>query len=85
MAVMLDADRKAVWAEMMADASARLEGLGLLKADLRAAVNALDDFLSTNGAAINTAIPLPARTALTVPQKARLLMFVIQRRYLSGA
>lgn len=85
MAVMSDADRSAVWSEMMTDCSQRLEGLGLLKTDLRAAVNAIDAFLNTNAAALNTAIPQPARSALTTAQKARLLMFVIQRRYIAGA
>jgi hypothetical protein len=70
---------------MMTDCSQRLEGLGLLKTDLRAAVNAIDAFLNTNAAALNTAIPQPARSALTTAQKARLLMFVIQRRYIAGA
>jgi hypothetical protein len=55
------------------------------KADLRAAVDALDDFLNTNAAAINTAIPQPARGALTTTQKAKLLMFVIRQRYVKGA
>jgi len=51
------------------------------KADLRAAFNDLDTFLNDNAAAINTAIPQP----LTTEQKARLLMEVVRRRYLTGA
>lgn len=54
----------------------------LNKADIRAAVNALDDFFEANGAAINSAIPQPARSALTTGQKAKLITFVIRRRYL---
>lgn len=58
---------------------------GVVKADVQAAVDALDNFLNTNAAAINNAIPLPARSALTTAQKARLLMYVIKRRYTVGA
>jgi len=55
------------------------------KSDIRAAVNAIDDYLVSNAAAINTAIPQPARGQLTTSQKALLLTYVIRRRYLSGA
>ena len=58
---------------------------GVTKADIKAAVNALDDFLVANAAAINSTIPLPARTSLTAAQKARLLMWVIRYRYVKGA
>ena len=47
--------------------------------------NALDDFLVTNAAAINSAIPLPARTSLTTAQKARLLRWVVTYRFIKGA
>lgn len=77
MAVLSDADRIAVWAEAMRQG----EALGLTKADLRAAVNAIDAWADTNAGAFNTAIPQPARTALTARQKALLLMMVIRRRW----
>jgi len=78
MAAMTTEQRRAVWARIMRDET---ETLGLLKADLLAAVNALDDFLETNAATINAAIPQPARGALTVAQKARLLAYVALARY----
>ena len=53
----------------------------LAKADLRAAVDAVDDFLDANAATINAAIPQPARGALTTKQKALLLMYVVAKRY----
>jgi hypothetical protein len=84
MATMTTTDLAALHTDLMRDLSRALEPCGVLKADLRAAVDALDQYLSDNGAAINTAIPQPARSALTTPQKARLLMLVIQRRYLTG-
>jgi hypothetical protein len=85
MAVLADADRVELWATYMQEAGNLRELLPLTKSDLRAAVDALDDFLNANAAAINSAIPLPARAVLTVPQKARLLMFVIRQRYIKGA
>ena len=84
MAVMIDADRLETWAEFMRELSAERDPLPLTKADLRAAVNALDLFLSDNAASLNSAIPQPARGALTVSQKARLLMFVVRKRYIKG-
>lgn len=85
MAVLPDNDRVSVWAQYMRDISAQRETFGALsKADLRAAVNALDDFMNTNAGAINAALPQPARGALTTPQKAQLLMAVVARRYLTG-
>ena len=57
----------------------------LSRADIRAAVDALDSFLESNASSINNAIPQPARGSLTAAQKARLLVFVVEKRYLSGA
>lgn len=85
MAVLSDAERLALWAEFMRDRSSARDPLSLTKADLRAAVNAVDDWLNTNAAALNAAIPQPARGALSVSQKALLLQHVVARRYLSGA
>lgn len=85
MAVLIDADRAEIAAEFGRAISADHESCAALKADVRAAVNALDQFLNDNAAAVNSAIPQPARANLTTAQKARILMFVIQRRYLVGA
>lgn len=60
------------------------ETVALTKADLRAAVNAIDTWLHSNAADLNAALPQPARGALTTAQKARLLQFVVARRYLTG-
>jgi hypothetical protein len=85
-AVLPDNDRAAVHAELMADLSTAREPLGALtKAELRAAVNAADQWANDNAAAYNAALPLPARTVLTAAQKARLLVYVIRKRWLTGA
>lgn len=80
MAVLTDEQRREIWAEMM-----RLGGVSITKDDLRAAFNAIDDWFETNKATVNAAIPQPARTGLTAPQKALLLAFVIRKRYDVGA
>jgi hypothetical protein len=81
MAVLPDNDRAALWAEFMRNQSAERAEMPLLKAELRAAVNAVDAWVDANATAYNTAIPQPARGALTTKQKALLLMFVVSRRW----
>jgi len=82
MAVLSETERRLAWSEYMYDSAISNGSLGsLLKTDLRAAIDAMDDFLNTNAGAINTAIPLPARSALSTKQKALLLMYVVARRY----
>lgn len=77
MAVLIDADRVTVWAQMMSD---NTEACSITKADLRAAVNALDDFLEANATAINNTLPAAAKAGLSLAQKARLLSYVVRRR-----
>ena len=84
MAVLSDADRLLGAGDFMREVSADSQACAITKPQLRAAFNALDQFLSDNAAAINTALPVAARNGLTTPQKARLLQIVIQRRYRSG-
>lgn len=85
MAVLSDNNRADVWAEFMRLGDQTGAIGAVVKADIRAAVDALDTFLNTNAAAINSAIPQPARGALTTPQKALLLQLVIQKRYIAGS
>lgn len=82
MATLTAAERlecRAIWNDL--NAGERLSIAGLTKADMAAAVAALDTFFDTNAAAINTAIPQPARAALTTRQKALLVVAVIRKRY----
>jgi hypothetical protein len=82
MAVLSNEQRRAVWAEWM---RVNDQPVSITKAELRAAFDALDSFLETNAAAINNAIPQPARGALTVRQKAWVLARVIEQRFKVGA
>lgn len=89
MAELSEQDRAAVWADVMRQAALtiRLDHpvSNITKPDLRAAVNALDTWLDSNAASANAALPQPARGSLSTEQKAALLMYVIARRYLTGA
>jgi hypothetical protein len=81
MAVLNNQDRSDCHAELMRDS--RLGACApLTKAELRAAINDIDDFFNTNATTINNAIPVAARSALTTQQKALLLVYVISKRYL---
>ena len=82
MAVLSNADRKEIWAQYMRTVSQAGEAYGALsKADLRAAVNATDQWIEDNAGSYNSTIPLPARTALSVAQKTRLFNFVATKRF----
>lgn len=83
MAVLADQDRFDAWAAYMRDAAVGTMA-ALTKPQLRAAIDAADDWASANAGAFNTALPVAARTALTAPQKALLLSYVIGKRYLRG-
>ena len=85
MAVLPDADRVEVWARLMEDVSQRGDGVpGMTKANWRAVIDAVDDWVNANSASYNAALPLPFRTNATAAQKALVLMWVVQRRYLRG-
>lgn len=78
MAILSDADRREAWARWMRE---NQEEIGIPKADLRAAVNAADQWVEDNQASYNSAIPQPARSAMTDKQKARLLFYVVDKRF----
>lgn len=86
MAILTNADRIQLHADVMRDWSSDRETFGgtLTKADLQAAINAVDQWVSDNAAAYNLAIPQPARNTLTASQKAKLLLEVVRRRYVKG-
>ncbi len=82
MAVLPDVDRVEIWREMMSDISGRREESSFSKGDLRLAVSELDGWLNDNAASANAALSQPFRGAASVQQKALLMQFVIQGRYL---
>ena len=81
MAVLSEGDRQNLWAKYMEDASGRRDGIGLTKAQLRAAIDAADDWVDSNRASFNGALPAAAQSNLTAAQKAEILMYVVRRRW----
>lgn len=78
MAVLSESERAAAWRASMD----RVYDIGaIVKADLRAAIDAVDQWADDNTTSFNTAIPQPARGVLTAKQKAALLMIVVGRRH----
>ena len=53
---------------------------GITKPDLKAAVDATDDWLEANQTSFNSALPQPFRGAASLPQKTFLLCYVAMRR-----
>jgi hypothetical protein len=82
MAVLSDAERAELSAYFQSiESSKRTVLTGLLAADLKAAVDGIDQWVEDNTTAFNQAIPQPARAALTTQQKAQLLFYVVRRRF----
>lgn len=77
MAVLSDEERRRTTAQWM---RANLEAVSITKADLRAAVNATDQWIDDNASAYNLALPQPARGALSATQKTLLFVYVAMRR-----
>lgn len=74
-------DRTRIWRGLMRWWSNLREALeSLSKADLRAAVDAADDWIDANQAAYNAALPEAARSALTSEQKTLLFCAVALAR-----
>ncbi len=81
MAVLSDADRLAIVSKIGQWLSNNRVPFNLSKTDVRAAVNAADDWADANAASYNSALPVAARTTLTTAQKAQLLAYIILRRW----
>jgi hypothetical protein len=84
MAVLSEDDRLKIWRGIMRYGSkpdTRQIWDGLTKPDLRAAVDAADNWADANAASFNAALPIPFRTNATSGQKALLLALVVLARY----
>lgn len=67
--------------DAMAELSREREPIPLTKAQLAAALAAVDDWVEANTASLNAALPTAARNNLSTRQKARLLAQVVVRRW----
>ena len=81
MPVLSDADRQLVaFALMDLPTSVRGVVAGMIKADVKAAVDATDAWIQANQGAFNAALPATARTNLTADQKTLLFTQVAKKR-----
>lgn len=84
MAVLSESDRAEAFAELLRDSSRDGTVPSLTKADIRAALDATDQWVDDNAVAFNNALPQPARGTMTNAQKARLMAYVVQTRWVKG-
>jgi hypothetical protein len=70
-------NRLRTWAQVMRNWPG---SLGVTKTELKAALDAADDWVDASQASYNSALPQPFRGSATSPQKAFLLAYVIMRR-----
>ena len=80
MAALPDADRIEVTTKLQRLAQWAAIACGITKAELKAAVDATDDWIDTNAAAYNLALPTAARTNLNATQKTLLFCYVALKR-----
>lgn len=84
MAILPSAVIDEIDSEYQSDVSAERDPHAVLKADIRAAIAAADQWVEDNKVSYNNALPVAARTNLTATQKSRILTYVIKRRFQEG-
>lgn len=81
MAALTEQQRVHAAREWIREAFERLGGTATLTtAQIKAALDAADDWADANAVAYNNALPLPFRTTATAAQKALLLAYVCMKR-----
>ena len=80
MAVLSSEDRRRVCAHLMRKWDIVSGSIPVNKTELRAAVDATDQWIDDNQAAFNAALPQPFRGAANTAQKTLLFCFVAMRR-----
>lgn len=81
MAILTDADRAELRSMFTKEASNVWDVISVNKSDLKATVDAIDQWVEDNQAGFNSAIPLPARMALSAKQKVQFLFYVVRKRW----
>jgi hypothetical protein len=80
MAVLTETQRFKVWGALMREWQALGQPPTVVKGDIRAAVDATDDWIETNQANFNAALPDPFRSNMSLEQKTLLFCFVALKR-----
>lgn len=81
MAILSEQERAALRSSLAQALSRRFESVTLTKSELKAAVDAADQWVENNKVAFNNALPVAAQAGLTTSQKAELLLFVVRHRF----
>jgi hypothetical protein len=82
MAAMTTQDRIDCAAEWMRENKIEI---GILKTDVRAMINAIDDYVVANAIAFNNTLPTAAKNGLSTSEKARAFAKVLEWRFKKGA
>ena len=77
-------DRDALTDLFVDDLNTTRRPTSLSRAELRAAIAAIDAWVDANQASFVAAIPQPARSATSVQEKVQMMFFVLRRRYEMG-
>ena len=78
MATLSEEDRVDTWARWMQD---NADETSFTKPELRAAVDATDDWIEANQASFVAALPAPFRTQSSLEQKVQLFTYVTAKRF----
>jgi hypothetical protein len=84
MAKLSSTDRQSLWSSVMSAISENREPISVSKSDLRAAIDATDDWIDNNALSYNLALPAASRNSLTAAQKSRLFREVARLRFQKG-
>jgi hypothetical protein len=82
MPVLSDDIREGIWSDFMQTVPGTIGAC--TKADLRDAVNALDDWITNSAPTLDQGIPEPARSALDPHQKTKMFLLIVEKRYAEG-
>jgi hypothetical protein len=80
MAALPDADRIEITAKLQRLAQWLAISCGITKADLKAAVDATDDWIEANQTSFNNALPTAAKNNLSLTQKTLIFSYVALKR-----
>ena len=82
MPVLSEEKREAIWSKFMNEVPGTVGNC--TKADLKDAVDALDDWITNSAPTLDQGVPEPARSALDPHQKTKLFLLIVEERYAEG-
>lgn len=85
MATLSEGARREIWRKLMKQWSKDRTPTSLLAVEVKAAVDAVDQWIDDNAVSYNNALPAAAKAAMSAGEKARLLSMVALARFTGGA